>query len=96
LKSPHLHDKFSLGSFGLSLTESTFWIVFIYGIFINLQNYGIDQNYIQRYMSARNEKEAISSAFGGGTALYPCIPALFHDRHRIVCLLPGLSRFAAK
>jgi len=66
-----LHDKFSLGSFGLSLTESTFWVVFIYGIFINLQNYGIDQNYIQRYMSARNEKEAISSAFGGGLLYIP-------------------------
>lgn len=65
------HDKFSLGSFRLSLTESTFWIVFIYGIFINLQNYGIDQNYIQRYMSARNEKEAISSAFFGGLLYIP-------------------------
>lgn len=65
------HDKFSLGSFGLSLTESTFWVVFIYGIFINLQNYGIDQNYIQRYMSARNDKEAISSAFGGGLLYIP-------------------------
>ena len=65
------HEKFSLGSFGLSLTESTFWVVFIYGIFINLQNYGIDQNYVQRYMSARNEKEAISSAFGGGLLYIP-------------------------
>jgi len=64
-------DKFSLGSLGLSLAESTFWVVFIYGIFINLQNYGIDQNYIQRYMSARNEKEAISSAFGGGLLYIP-------------------------
>jgi len=32
------NDKFSLGSFGSSLTESTFWVVLIYGIFINLQN----------------------------------------------------------
>jgi solute:Na+ symporter, SSS family len=65
------HEKFSLGSFGMSMTESTFWVVFIYGIFINLQNYGIDQNYVQRYMSARNEKEAISSAFGGGLLYIP-------------------------
>jgi Na+(H+)/acetate symporter ActP len=36
--------KFSLGSFGPSLRESTFWVVLIYGLFINLQNYGIDQN----------------------------------------------------
>ena len=65
------HGKFSLGSFGMSMTESTFWVVFIYGIFINLQNYGIDQNYVQRYMSARNEKEAISSALGGGLLYIP-------------------------
>ncbi len=64
-------EKFSLGSLGLSLTESTFWVVFIYGIFINLQNYGIDQNFIQRYMSARNEKEAIKSAFAGGLLYIP-------------------------
>ncbi len=70
------HNKFSLGSFGISLTESTFWIVFIYGLFINLQNYGIDQNYIQRYMSARNDKEAISSALGGGL-LYVPVSLLF-------------------
>ncbi|MEX2397733.1 MAG: sodium:solute symporter, partial [Balneolales bacterium] len=70
------HDKFSLGSFGISLTESTFWVVLVYGLFINLQNYGIDQNFIQRYMSARNEKEAISSALGGGL-LYVPVSLLF-------------------
>lgn len=65
------HNKFSLGSFELNFMESTFWVVFIYGIFINLQNYGIDQNYIQRYMSARSDKEAIRSAFGGGLLYIP-------------------------
>ncbi len=70
------HNKFSLGSLGLNFTESTFWVVFIYGLFINMQNYGIDQNYIQRYMSARNEKEAISSALGGGL-LYVPVSLLF-------------------
>ncbi|TVQ73477.1 MAG: sodium:solute symporter [Balneolaceae bacterium] len=70
------YNKFNLGSLGVSLTESTFWVVFIYGIFINLQNYGIDQNFIQRYMSARTEKEAIRSAFGGGL-LYVPVSLLF-------------------
>ena len=49
-------DKFSLGSFGSSLSESTFWVCMIYGIFTNLQNYGIDQNYVQRYHTAKNMK----------------------------------------
>ena len=65
------YHKFSLGSFGTSLTESTFWVVFIYGLFINLQNYGVDQNYVQRYMIAGNYKDAISSVLGGGLLYIP-------------------------
>lgn len=65
------HDKFSLGSFGASLSEPTFWVVLIYGLFINLQNYGIDQNYVQRYMASKSEKEAKRSAFWGGMIYIP-------------------------
>ena len=32
------HGKFSLGSFGASLVEPTFWVVMIYGLFTNMQN----------------------------------------------------------
>lgn len=65
------NKKFSLGSFDLNLTESTFWVVLIYGIFINLQNYGIDQNYIQRYMASKSDEEAKKSAFFGGMLYIP-------------------------
>jgi SSS family solute:Na+ symporter len=65
------NNKFSLGSFGLSLKESTFWVVFAYGIFINLQNFSVDQNYIQRYMSSRSLAEAQKSAFWGGMLYVP-------------------------
>lgn len=64
-------DKFSLGSFDIDFTESTFWVMIIYGLFINLQNYGIDQNYVQRYMTARSEKEAKSSALFGSLLYVP-------------------------
>lgn len=64
-------DKFSLGSFSSSLSEPTFWVVLVYGIFINLQNYGIDQNYVQRYMASRSEREAKRSAFWGGMIYVP-------------------------
>ncbi len=70
------NDKFSWGSLDLGLTQSTFWVMIIYGLFINLQNYGIDQNYVQRYMSARSEKEAKSSALFG-SLLYVPVSALF-------------------
>jgi len=70
------HKKFSLGSFSSELTSSTFWVVLIYGFFINLQNFGIDQNYIQRYMSSRSDKEAQKSALYGGLMYVP-VSALF-------------------
>lgn len=57
-------DKFSLGSFDLTdFNSSTFWVVFLYGFFINLNNFGIDQNYVQRYHTAKSEKEAVRSVW---------------------------------
>ncbi|MFT3705445.1 MAG: sodium:solute symporter [Agriterribacter sp.] len=82
--------KFSLGSWSLTdFSSSTFWVVFLYGFFINLNNFGMDQNYVQRYHTARSEKEARKSIwlcvywylpvsllfFIIGTALY----AYFHQ-----------------
>ncbi len=69
-------NKFSLGSFGPSLTESTFWVCLVYGIFINLQNYGIDQNYVQRYLTAKDDKSAKFSALFGGYLFIP-VSAIF-------------------
>ena len=69
--------KFSLGSFGSSLNESTFWVCLIYGIFTNLQNYGIDQSYVQRYHTAKNEKEAKFSALFGGYLFIPVSAVFF-------------------
>lgn len=63
--------KFSLGSLGLTLREPTVWVVLIYGIFINLQNYGIDQNYVQRYMTARSTKDAVKGTLFGGLLYIP-------------------------
>ena len=69
--------KVSLGSFGSSLSESTFWVCLIYGIFTNLQNYGIDQSYVQRYHTAKNEKEAKFSALFGGYLFIPVSAVFF-------------------
>lgn len=56
------NDKFSLGSFEFTgFSMSTFWVIFLYGFFINLNNFGIDQNYIQRYHTARNTGDASRS-----------------------------------
>ncbi len=69
--------KFSLGSFEVfDWAHSTFWVCLIYGIFINLQNYGIDQNYVQRYHTAKTEQEAKHAALFGGW-LYIPVSAVF-------------------
>ncbi len=65
------HNKFSLGSFGISLTEQTFWVVLIYGLFVNMQNYGIDQNYVQRYMTTPSTAAAVKSTLFGGLLYVP-------------------------
>jgi len=72
------NHKFSLGSFGASLSDSTFWVVLIYGLFINLQNYGIDQNYVQRYMTTSSLKKAKSSALFGALLYLPVSLIFFY------------------
>jgi solute:Na+ symporter, SSS family len=80
-----VNNKFALGSFNLDLSEPTFWVVLVYGTFINLQNFGADQNYIQRYMSSMSLADAQKSAFWGAM-LY--IPA------SMIFLFIGTSLFA--
>ncbi|MEO8766605.1 MAG: sodium:solute symporter [Ginsengibacter sp.] len=61
-----LDHKFSLGGFSPVLTQSTFWVILFYGFFINLNNFGIDQNYVQRYHTA-------SSATGAAKSVWLCV-----------------------
>lgn len=64
-------DKFSLGSFDFDFTNSTFWMILVYGLFINLQNFGVDQSYVQRYISAKTETDAIKSTWLGALLYVP-------------------------
>lgn len=57
------HHKFGLGGFGPGLVESTFWVVLFYGFVMNLQNFGIDQSYVQRYLAAKSDREARRSVW---------------------------------
>jgi len=68
--------KFSFGSFAPDLLTPTFWVVFVYGIVINLQNFGIDQSYIQRYQTARSLADARQSLWIGALTYVP-VSALF-------------------
>ena len=64
--------KFSLGSFSLNeWGAETFWVSFLYGVCINLQNYGIDQSFTQRYIAAKDDRSAAKSAFSGAMMYIP-------------------------
>lgn len=54
-------NKFSLGSTKFDFTIDSFWVIFLYGLLINLTNFGVDQNYVQRYHAAPTVKEASKS-----------------------------------
>jgi solute:Na+ symporter, SSS family len=69
-------NKFSLGSVSLSLTGPTFWVVLMYGLAINLGNFGVDQSYVQRYIATSNEREAKRSVMLTA-ALYVPVSAFF-------------------
>jgi solute:Na+ symporter, SSS family len=69
--------KFSLGSTGPSVVDSTFWVVLLYGLFVNLQNFGIDQSYVQRYATARTDAEATRSVWLGALLYVPISAVLF-------------------
>ena len=71
------HEKFSLGSMGLDdWSRQTFWVVLLNGLFVNLQNFGIDQSYVQRYIASSSESEARKSVWLGGL-LYLPVSAVF-------------------
>jgi len=55
--------KFSLGGFSPDFTKSTFWVILFYGFFMNLNNFGMDQNYVQRYHTASSAKGAAKSVW---------------------------------
>lgn len=71
------HGKFGLGSFAWRWDEATFWVIFLYGLTINLQNFGIDQNYVQRYVVARSDRDAARSVWLGGLLYLPISAAFF-------------------
>ncbi len=102
--------KASLGSFGLDFGQSTFWVVLLYGLAINLNNFGIDQNYVQRYHAAKSERAARRSVwmaawlylpisllfFAVGTVLY----VYYHSQpdllQQLVSEVAGLKGLAAE
>jgi SSS family solute:Na+ symporter len=70
-------EKFSLGSFSASLTEPTFWVVFAYGMTINLGTFAVDQSFVQRYVSTPNVRQAKRSVWVAALLYVPTAGLFF-------------------
>ncbi len=71
------NNKFSLGDVGFSVSQSTFWVVLVMGMVTHLQNFGVDQAYIQRYVTAKSDADAGRSVWMGGLCFIPLSAAFF-------------------
>jgi SSS family solute:Na+ symporter len=70
------NNKISFGPYDWSVTELTFLVMVLNGVFYALQKYGTDQSIVQRYLAARSEHEAKKAAYIGIAMSVP-IWALF-------------------
>jgi SSS family solute:Na+ symporter len=64
-------SKFNLGEFSMDFTNATFWVTILYGLFINLKTFGIDQNFIQRYHTAKTDRDATNAVWFGALVYVP-------------------------
>jgi SSS family solute:Na+ symporter len=58
------------------LNAQAFWIVLVYGLFVNLTNFGVDQSYVQRYVTTPDDRQAKRSVWITAT-LYLPVSAFF-------------------
>ncbi|MDD3320841.1 MAG: sodium:solute symporter [Paludibacter sp.] len=68
--------KIDFGPYNFSLAQLTFWVMVINGAFYALQKYGTDQTIVQRYLTAKTDKDAKKAAYIGVLASVP-VWALF-------------------
>jgi len=65
------NHKFAMGNADLSFSRPTIVVFLIYGFFWYLQKYTADQTMVQRYLSAKSDKEALRGLILGAAL---CIP----------------------
>lgn len=59
------HGRTGFGPYDPSFTKLTFWVMVINGAFYAVQKYGTDQTVVQRYLTARTDKDAIKASLIG-------------------------------
>lgn len=59
------NGRIGFGSFDLDFAKLTFWVMAINGIFYAIQKYGTDQTVVQRYLTARSNRDGIKASLIG-------------------------------
>lgn len=59
------YNKIDFGPYDMDLTQLTFLVMALNGVFYALQKYGTDQTIVQRYLTAKNDHDAKKAAYIG-------------------------------
>lgn len=59
------YDKISFAPYKWDLTQLTFLVMALNGVFYAIQKYGTDQTIVQRYLAAKTDKDAKKAAYMG-------------------------------
>ncbi|MFC2116633.1 sodium:solute symporter [Bacteroidota bacterium] len=68
--------RIGFGPFDWDFVNLTFWVMAINGVFYAIQKYGTDQTIVQRYLTAKSDKDAIKASLIGVLLTVP-VWALF-------------------
>ncbi len=60
-----IDNKIGFGPYDWDFTQLTFFVMALNGVFYAIQKYGTDQTIVQRYLTAKNDKEAKKAAHIG-------------------------------
>lgn len=59
------NGRIGFGPFDWNFVNLTFWVMALNGIFYAIQKYGTDQTIVQRYLTAKSDKEAVKASLIG-------------------------------
>lgn len=66
------YKKIDFGPYTMDLTQTTFLVMVLNGMFYAVQKYGTDQSIVQRYLTARDDKSAKKASYLG---VFMSVPA---------------------
>ena len=81
------NGRIGFGPFDWDFIHLTFIVMALNGVFYAIQKYGTDQTIVQRYLTAKSDKEAIKASLIGGIAECPCMGHVYVYWYCFVFLL---------